>query len=199
MTVGSPHEPAGDRHEDRPLVDAALRVEQDERLDRAVDLMARPARIVSGGRARELLSGRPLGHALHPLMTDLPLGCWLSAGLLDVFGGRAARSAAQRLVGMGVLLAIPTAATGLSDWGVAAQQRDRRVGVVHAALNVVALSAYVWSWSLRRRGMHLRGGATGVCGGLIATASGYLGGHMSFRRRVGTGDPAMDGSVRAAA
>src|SRR5688500_4263838 len=77
--------------------------EQDERLDAAAAPLARVAELVESGTIGAVLRGEWLGHALHPLLTDFPLGCWLSAGLLDLVGGRAARPAAQQLVGLGLV------------------------------------------------------------------------------------------------
>src|SRR5215207_1459639 len=72
--------------------------ENNARLDALVDVVARGASLVDHGRQAALLRGQWLGHALHPLLTDFPLGCWIGAGLLDLLGGRAARNRAQRLV-----------------------------------------------------------------------------------------------------
>src|SRR3954471_7093285 len=72
--------------------------------------------IVPKGPVKDTLSGTPLGHALHPLLTDLPIGTWTSASLLDLVGGTAARPAAERLIATGLLAAVPTAASGLNDW-----------------------------------------------------------------------------------
>ena len=59
------------------------------------------------GALRDALSGRALGHALHPLLTDLPIGTWTSASLLDVIGGRHADRSARRLIGVGIAAALP--------------------------------------------------------------------------------------------
>src|SRR3954451_18243947 len=88
----------------------------------ALDEVAGP---VSSRRAGEALRGQWLGHALHPLLTDLPLGCWISAGLLDVVGGGRRREGARRLVALGLVLAVPTTLSGLAEFGVI---RDRRPG-----------------------------------------------------------------------
>jgi uncharacterized membrane protein len=167
------------------LYDLTVALEQDRRLDGAVDALdglvgARLGR----GRPRELLGGRWLGHALHPLLTDVPIGLWVSATALDWFGGRRSAPAAQRLVGLGVVAAVPTAVTGLSDW--TATNRDaRRVGVVHAAANGVALLAYSGSWLARRRGHRLRGRVLALVGGVTAAVGGHLGGHLAIARGVG--------------
>jgi uncharacterized membrane protein len=163
---------------DSPFLRATTRLEQDERLDVVTTALAGPARI---------LGGQWLGHALHPLLTDLPLGCWLGAGLLDVLSGRRHRDAAQRLVGLGVLFAMPTAASGLSDWGAINDREASRVGGLHAALNGLALGSYVWSWSLRRRRRHGLGVVTSLVGASAAWVSGYLGGHMTLNQHIGGG------------
>jgi len=170
---------------DSPLLRATTALEQDERLDVVASALARPARLVGGRVARRVLGGEWLGHALHPLLTDLPLGCWISAGLLDLLSGRGARTSAQRLVGLGVLFALPAAASGLSDWSAEKTREVKRVGGLHAALNGAALGSYVWSWSLRRRGHHGFGVASSLLGTGIAMVSGYLGGHMTLRQGVG--------------
>jgi uncharacterized membrane protein len=157
-------------------------------IDRAFGPLERAAAPVSRGRAASVLRGEWLGHALHPLMTDLPLGCWLSAGLLDLFGGRRSRRSAQRLVGAGLLMVPPTVASGLSDWSTLRDPRARRVGAVHAIGNTVVALAYYRSWRARRRGHHARGVALGLFGGALGWLTGYLGGHLSFARGAGQGE-----------
>ncbi|MFC0646686.1 DUF2231 domain-containing protein [Cellulomonas phragmiteti] len=131
------------------------------------------------GLAR-LLHGRPLGHALHPLMTDTPIGLWTSAAVLDLTGGPSAGPHADRLLGLGILAALPTSLTGLADWAVSGR-RTRRVGVAHAALNSAGLVLYAGSWVLRRRGARPLGVAASLAATGLVSASGYLGGHMSSR------------------
>jgi hypothetical protein len=123
------------------------RIEHDTRLDDAVARMRRLTEPLAQGDARRALGGEWLGHALHPLMTDLPLGMWLSAGVLDFLAPVKGRVAARRLVGLGVLAALPTAVTGASDWAaVKGDDRVARVGVVHAVGNTGALACYAMSW-----------------------------------------------------
>lgn len=177
------------RKRESPFLLATRRLEEEHRLEPLVDVIARSARPLGEGRAREVLGGRWLGHALHPLLTDFPLGCWLGAGLLDLFGGRRSRPAAQRLVGMGVAFTVPTALAGLSDWTTTSNPKARRVGVAHAVLNTVVTVIYWRSWSARRDGRHTTGVLLGMVASSGAWASGYLGGHLSLRHGVGTGEP----------
>ena len=162
-----------------------------------IDAVADPlARRVSGalgnGALKDLLSGVPLGHPLHPLMTDLPIGTWTSAMLLDLLGGRPARPAADRLVGLGLLAAAPTVAAGLSDWADTIGA-ERRIGVAHAAANVVALTLYGGSWVARRRGRRGLGVTLALAGGGAMAAGGHLGGHLSYARAVGVDQTALEG------
>jgi nitrite reductase/ring-hydroxylating ferredoxin subunit/uncharacterized membrane protein len=136
------------------------------------------------GTAKDVLSGTWMGHPLHPLLTDLPIGFWTSAFALDLIGGKRGAKAAQRLVALGVLSALPTAAAGLSDWSDTIGD-DRRLGTAHALGNTVALTFYVLSWRARRRGHRGRGILLGFLGAGAATVGGYLGGHLVFRKGVG--------------
>ncbi len=98
-------------------------------------------------------------------------------------GGEDAQDAAERLVAIGVVAALPTAVSGLSDWSDTLGE-ERRVGVVHALANVVAVALYGFSWAARRRGDRARGVAWGVAGATAATVGGFLGGHLAWRKGV---------------
>jgi len=150
--------------------------------------------IVPRGPVKDALSGTPLGHALHPLLTDLPIGTWTSATLLDVVGGRAARPAAERLIATGILAAVPTAASGLNDWADTTPADDtvRRTGAVHAVANVAALALYAASLAARRADRHSRGVALGLAGVGALTVGGHLGGHLSYAKAVGVDRTAFE-------
>jgi uncharacterized membrane protein len=130
---------------------------------------------------RDLLRGAWLGHPLHPVLTDLPIGLWTSAVTLDLVGGRSARPAATRLVGLGLLSAGPTAWSGWADW-TALDEPGQRVGVVHAITNGVAVALFASSWLARHRGAHGRGRTLGLAGATVLTVGGYLGGHLVAHR-----------------
>ena len=134
--------------------------------------------------AKEALSGSWLGHPLHPLLTDLVVGAWASAAVLDLLGGEARQAAADDLVAAGVLAALPTALTGVSDWAEL-QDGARRVGTAHALGNLAAVGLQSGSWLLRRRGR--RSAAVGLSAGglLVSGLSAWLGGHLSFGQGIG--------------
>jgi uncharacterized membrane protein len=168
-----------------PLLEMAMQLEDAEALDPIVERAEGVVAPVLGTpEAKAILSGRWLGHAVHPLLTDLPIGFWTSATVLDLVGGRRSAVAARRLVGLGVLTAVPTAATGWSDW-LSLDRPLRRVGVVHAGANTVALGLYGLSWMSRRRDHRVIGIVLGMAGGLVASGAGYLGGHMTVGRGAG--------------
>jgi uncharacterized membrane protein len=145
------------------------------------------------GRA-DLLRGMWLGHAVHPILTFVPLGAWTSATVLDLVGGRQSRAAAQRLVAVGILSAGPTALTGMAEFGPISA-RDKRVAVVHAASNTVALTLFTASWRARRRGAHAKGVALGLTAHLATGLGGYLGGHLTEARKVSSRHPSYDESA----
>src|ERR671933_1232636 len=136
----------------------ARQIEQLELLDPVSEPLQKAVRtlVPQESQLKDLLSGTWLGHPLHPPLTDVVVGAWTSALLLDLFGGTGAKAAADRLVGAGVLAAVPTAAAGLSDW---AELRggSRRVGSVHAIGNTTALVLHALSLAARRRGSRARG------------------------------------------
>jgi nitrite reductase/ring-hydroxylating ferredoxin subunit/uncharacterized membrane protein len=148
----------------------------------------------AGGGVKDILSGTWMGHALHPLLTDIPIGTWTSATLLDLLGGRASRPAAQKLIGVGLAAAAPTALTGWSDWADSepADDQVRRIGMVHAIANGTAAALYGASFAARRRGAHATGVLLGLAGAGAMGAGGWLGGDLAFARGVGVNETLFD-------
>ncbi len=137
---------------------------------------------IRNGGVKDRLSGTELGHPLHPLLVAVPIGSWVGASVLDATPGNNA-AAARRLIGLGVLAALPAAATGLSDWSDT-DGAEQRVGALHAGLNVVALALYTGSWWSRRRPTRT-GAVLAAAGGVVLGAAGYLGGHLAYALGVG--------------
>ncbi|MDD9206320.1 (2Fe-2S)-binding protein [Georgenia sp. 10Sc9-8] len=174
------------------LVRATLTLEKTTALDRVADAVQPLAdKLVADPRVRRVLHGRDMGHALHPVLTDVPIGAWLSAATLDLLGGEVSRPAAQRLVGLGVLSAVPTALAGWSEWAET-DGPERRVGVVHATANVLGLTVYAGSWFARRAGWHRTGVLLGMKGLAVVGLGGFLGAHLSLARKVSTRHEAFD-------
>jgi uncharacterized membrane protein len=174
------------------IVRWTLRLENATELDAAVQAVEPTIRRAFGTGARAaVLRGDWLGHAVHPLLTDFVLGTWTSASVLDLFGGKRFAPAARRLVGAGLLAVGPTAWAGWAEWS-AAGPREKRVGLVHAVSNGLAIGLYAASWVARARGRHGSGARFAVAGATVAAVGGYLGSHLSLARKVGSRNPAYD-------
>jgi nitrite reductase/ring-hydroxylating ferredoxin subunit/uncharacterized membrane protein len=142
---------------------------------------------VPAGPVKDALSGTYLGHALHPLLTDLPIGTWTSAVMLDWLGGRATQGASDRLIGLGLAFSVPAAVTGMTEWADAEPASDevRRVGAVHAAANIGATVLFGASLAARKRGSRGAGKLLALAGAGLLAGSGHLGGHLAFADGVG--------------
>jgi nitrite reductase/ring-hydroxylating ferredoxin subunit len=148
--------------------------------------------ILKPGPVKDALSGSWLGHALHPLLTDVTVGTFTSALMLDWLGGRDGRQAARRLIGIGLLSTPPTVVTGYSDWAdtEVGDEGVRRIGIVHAAANATGATLFAASWARRRNGGS--GRLLALAGGGVLTAGAYLGGHMSFAEGIGVDQTAFE-------
>jgi len=183
---------------DRPtIVRWTQRLEDAEALDAAVDAVRPAARALFATGARgAVLRGDWLGHALHPLLTDVVIGSWTSATVLDLFGGDESSAAARRLVGTGLLAFGPTAWSGWAEWSEAGT-REQRVGLVHAVTNGAAVGVYTASWLARRRGRHGVGAGLALAGAALMGGAAYLGGHLAAARKLGTRHPAYADATSA--
>jgi nitrite reductase/ring-hydroxylating ferredoxin subunit len=131
---------------------------------------------------KDVLHGTWLGHPLHPVLVQVPVGSWVSAGLLDLVPRM--RPAATALIGTGVAVSVPAALSGAADWS---EQGTgvRRLGALHASMNVLALGFYVGSLAARRRGREGLGLLLSYTGLGIAGGSAAIGGHMSYAQSSG--------------
>ena len=176
------------------VVALTRRLEEASGLDVPVRALAPSIRaLFATGTRGEVLRGDWLGHAVHPLLTDLVIGTWTSATVLDLVGGADSATAARRLVATGLLAAGPTAWTGWAEWS-AAGPRDQRVGLVHAVTNGVAIGVYAASWRARRQGRRGSGAALALAGAAVSGVGAYLGGHLAAARKVGSRHPAFAAS-----
>jgi nitrite reductase/ring-hydroxylating ferredoxin subunit/uncharacterized membrane protein len=138
--------------------------------------------------ALELMhGGRWAGHPLHPALSDLPVGLWTGATLLDMTDrGPAAGpglDAAGVLSAAGIVASCATALTGLSDWTVS-NEPDRRIGLFHGLLNTAALGLQCASLGTRMTGHRGTARALGAASLTVTAAAAYLGGHLVFTKGV---------------
>jgi nitrite reductase/ring-hydroxylating ferredoxin subunit len=131
---------------------------------------------------KDLLHGTWLGHPLHPVLVQVPVGSWVSAGLLDAIPPL--RPAATVLIGAGVAAAVPASLAGAADWSEQ-EVGVRRLGALHAVANTAALGLYIGSLAARRRGRGTLGRVLSYTGLGIAGGSAAIGGHMSYAQSSG--------------
>ena len=178
-----------------PLEPLVRAVESAEFLDPAAEWVGKNVRgLISGGALKDALSGTWLGHALHPMLTDVVIGAFTGASLLDLLAPDADGVASERLIALGLVAYAPTAAAGINDWADSEAVDDtvRRAGLVHAACNGVGATLYAASLSARRRGARGRGAVLGLAGMAVMSAGGYLGGHLSLSKGVGPNQTVFD-------
>ena len=182
-----------------PLDPLLRRLESAAVVDAPARAIGRAVRgAIAPGALKDALSGTWIGHALHPLLTDVVIGSFLSATLLDVLGGDDDGGASERLIAVGIAAYGPTALTGFSDWADSEESDPavRRTGLVHAATNATALSLYTASLAARRRGSRSAGIALGAAGATVLAGGAYLGGHLMLAKGVGADQTIFDPGPR---
>ena len=179
-----------DQHSENPsasprssvFIRTLRRVEESNGLDPAVRMVEPVAtRIVRHHRIRRLLHGEATGIPLHVIYTDGPFGAWFGALFLDLFGDAGTRRAATRMVGFGLIAAVPTAITGLAEWALA-DRGTRRLGILHATANAVGALIFLGSWAARLKDRHDLGVRLARLGGMVLVAGGMTGGYMRSDR-----------------
>ena len=166
---------------DSPILDA---LEQQEWLEKAgsyVSKLLQPLLdLPEATPVKNFLHGTWLGHALHPVLTDLPIGFWSGSLLLDLVG---AGKSAGVLNAAGSAAAVATALTGVADW-TATDGREKRLGLLHGMLNVVGLGFQLASLGARLRRRRLRAISLSAAGLTISSAAAWLGGELVFGRGI---------------
>jgi nitrite reductase/ring-hydroxylating ferredoxin subunit len=165
-----------------------------QQLDAPADAISKQIRNRVPKPVKDALAGSWLGHALHPVLTDVPIGSWTSAVFLDWLGGDDGEPGADRLIALGLLAAAPTFASGWIDYAdtTAGNPAVKRVGIVHAVANGGAASLFATSLAARRNGARTRGKLLALAGWTLAAGSAYLGGHLSFAEGVGVDRTAFE-------
>lgn len=178
-----------------PIEPFVKQVEGAAALDEPAKAVGKTARdLLSVQPLKDVLSGTWLGHAVHPMLTDVVIGSFVSATMLDLLGGAGDGQAQRRLIRLGIAAYAPTALTGTNDWADTEVTNDavRRAGFVHAGSNLLALSLYAVSLRARARGANRKGAIVGALGAGVLMAGGYLGGHLSLTKGVGADQTVFD-------
>ena len=140
----------------------------------------------AGQQLKDAAHGVWLGHPLHPVFTDLPLGAWTTALALDCTanGDEGRRRAATFAMGVGLAGALGAAVTGLTDWSET-QGQSRRTGLLHGLLNITATTLFATSWAMRQRDSHDTGRAAAWAGYAVAIGAAWFGGNLVYDQRIG--------------
>ncbi|RIK40441.1 MAG: iron-sulfur protein [Chloroflexi bacterium] len=148
--------------------------------------------VLGGGegtrQVADLLHGTWLGHPLHPVLTDVVVGAWTISALFDyiaVFNrSRQAELIADTLTAVGNYAALPTVLSGLTDFSTI-PHRAAGTALAHALLNNGGFALQVASSRARQNGDRERAVALSTVALVLLTAGAYLGGHLSYAKKVG--------------
>lgn len=171
------------------------------RLDGVAGVLASVAGLLAppGSRRGDLLNGTWLGHPLHPVLTDVPIGFWTASSAFDaaaVAGVKGADRASEASIAIGLAGAVATAVSGAADWQHSVGD-TRRVGVHHAVMNAGATLLYALSLLLRLSGRRAAGRTVALGAMGVATAGAYLGGYLVYRARMGIDHAPREGAPDA--
>lgn len=141
----------------------------------AIHRLLEPA--LDGSAIGGVLRGTFVGHPIHPALVNVTVGAWTSAVVLDLAGSES--KAAQRLIGLGLVSAPPTLATGWADWSTRGP-RARRVGLIHAGTNAAGVFLFLASFMRRRTRTDAVAKGLAIAGLGAAGLGGFIGGHLAY-------------------
>lgn len=128
---------------------------------------------------KDMLNGKWLGHPLHAVLTDVPVGVFTLAIVFDVLDLRVAADVA---IAFGILAALGAALTGVADYADT-DGHPRMVATVHATLNTLALLAYIASLVMRLGapdGDRLLPIGVSLVGYVLLAAGAWVGGEIVY-------------------
>jgi nitrite reductase/ring-hydroxylating ferredoxin subunit/uncharacterized membrane protein len=167
-----------------------------EPADKTMSAVAEATLKPAGQATRNFLHGTWFGHPLHPALIDIPLGAWSVTTFLDIYelssGDDSFARGADAALRIGLVASLGAAASGLNDWQYT-NRPARRVGVVHALLNIGAMVLFFTSWLQRKRGARESGIGTGILAWIVSMTAAYVGGYLVYDQRVGVDHAQRDG------
>jgi nitrite reductase/ring-hydroxylating ferredoxin subunit/uncharacterized membrane protein len=141
-----------------------------------------------GQKVKNFLHGTWLGHPVHATLTDIPVGSWTAAlvmdALEDITGREEFGRGADTAVAIGLAGAVASAVTGLTDWQ-ATDGRARQIGIVHGLLNTTGALLYAGSLIARKKDSRPLGRGLSMLGFAVAVGAAYLGGKLVYSEQVG--------------
>ncbi|MHB1133886.1 MAG: DUF2231 domain-containing protein [Chloroflexota bacterium] len=102
----------------------------------------------AGHKVMDFLHGVWLGHPLHAMLTDVPVGAWTVGMTLDAVDLVSPHQGTQRCadgaIAIGLAGGLAAVPAGLADWHHMSGH-TRRLGLLHALLNATAITGYLVS------------------------------------------------------
>jgi nitrite reductase/ring-hydroxylating ferredoxin subunit/uncharacterized membrane protein len=132
-----------------------------------------------GKQVQDFLNGKWLGHPVHPMVTDVPVGAWTCTMALDTIGAirddEGLQRAADVTLGIGLAAGLASAVTGLTDWKDTYGD-ERKLGLLHGLTMIATVTVYSAALSARLAGGRKAGVALANLGYALVSAGAYLGG-----------------------
>lgn len=154
---------------------------------------------LGGDGLRNALHGDWLHEPLHAVLTDVPVGAWTAAVAFDAIGALCDSpkldAAADASVVVGLAGAAGAAITGMNDWSGIQQPAARKIGLVHALLNIAATGLFAGSCVARARRSRTQGRSLAALGYLLVFASAHLGGNLVYEHGIGVAPKPGKGEV----
>jgi nitrite reductase/ring-hydroxylating ferredoxin subunit/uncharacterized membrane protein len=139
---------------------------------------------------RDFLYGTWLGHSLHAAVITVPVGAWSASMIFDLLGEK---RAADLTLGLGLAGAAAAAVTGAAQWqDTTSEEAPRRLGALHAMLNVAATGLMAGSWVMRQQGQRGAGVTLSTLGLGVNLASAWLGGELAYELGIGVNHAAFE-------
>lgn len=142
----------------------------------------------NGRKTENFLHGTWLGHPLHPVLTDIPIGAWTAALVLDVMDAFSETDAygrgADAALATGLTGAVGAALAGLTDWHKI-DGKTQRLGLIHGLLNLTGAALYTTSLIKRKQDRRVEGRLYSLFGYTAVLCSAWLGGILVYRKQIG--------------
>ena len=127
---------------------------------------------------RDFFAGTWLGHPLHALITDVPIGALTVSIILDLIGYPAAADVALAL---GILTMLAAALAGFADYSTT-DGRARVRATIHSVLILISLVLFAVSLAIRTTGPTNRAGpiVLSIVGYLVLAGGAFVGGDVAY-------------------
>jgi uncharacterized membrane protein len=144
----------------------------------------------AGATAKSFLHGEWMHEPLHAAITDVPVGAWTATVAFDSAAALTGRSeldfAADATLYVGIAGAALAAVAGLADWSEIREPEPRRIGAIHALLNIGATVFFASSCFARHRNNNRPGGrALAAAAFALVALSAHLGGNLVYEHGIG--------------